>query len=103
MKICVSLSTAILTGLAGCAALRGGHTVADWKGAGEAPIARPSSAEGSYALYAVDNRTPIITVHLEKGELVGFVKEPAGGEVIAVGGYSKVRLRSTGSYYWKRL
>jgi hypothetical protein len=84
----------------GCGTMRGGRTVVKFD-EGKTPITTTVSSTGTYALYALTDYNPKVTIHLKEGDVVGF-KNSQTGEVMAVAGDREIPVPANASYYWKR-
>lgn len=86
--------------LAGCGTMRGGRNVVKYE-EGKTPITTTVPSTGTYALYALTDYNPKVTVHLKEGDVIGF-KSGQTGEVMAIAGDREIPMSSNASYYWKR-
>jgi len=97
-----TISAAVLVALilAGCGA-QPGTTVVKFK-EGQQPLMAQALENGTYALYASTDATPVARYALRQGDRLGFRQE--GNQIIAVAGNNEVPLdqnRMAKTYYWK--
>lgn len=97
-----SVSVAVLAAmiLAGCG-IQPGTTIVKFK-EGSPLLMAQALENGTYALYASTDATPMARYALRQGEKVGFRQQ--GDQVIAVAGNNEVPLdpnRLAKTYYWK--